>query len=73
MAITRANAIAGNRYRFCVALLNAGGCWKMLSRRVRRAIRANHCMTTRLTKYILEASLRREVDSAWSMVGGRLP
>jgi hypothetical protein len=27
-----------------VALLKAGGCWKMERRRVRRHIRLNHCL-----------------------------
>jgi len=38
------NPMAGNRYRFCVFLLNRGGCWKMERRQVRRARRLNHCL-----------------------------
>lgn len=61
IAMMSANSIAGNRYQFCVAWLKTGGCWKILNLRVRSAIRENHCMTTRLTKYILEASLKPDV------------
>ena len=45
MAIQNANKIAGKRRRFCVLLLKAGGCWKMDRRRVRTAMRLNHCLT----------------------------
>lgn len=38
---TSAKRIAGNRARFCVALLKIGGCWKMERRRVRVAIKLN--------------------------------
>lgn len=44
MAIQRANAMAGKSSRFWVALLNAGGCRKMERRRVRTAMRVNHCL-----------------------------
>ena len=39
--------MAGKRYKFCVDLLKAGGCWKILRRRVRTAIRVNHCLMRR--------------------------
>lgn len=42
--MTRANKIAGKRYRFCVSLLNRGGCWMMDRRRVRTANKLNHCL-----------------------------
>jgi hypothetical protein len=45
-----ANNIAGKRSRFCVSFLRIGGCWKILSRRVRTASRLKNCMKTRLTK-----------------------
>lgn len=44
MAMTRAKAMAGKSQRFCVCLLKQGGCWKMLRRRVRTAMRLNHCL-----------------------------
>lgn len=44
IAISREKRMAGNSHRFCVRLLKAGGCWKMLRRRVRMAIRTNHCL-----------------------------
>ena len=42
-----AKAMAGKRRRFCVCLLNAGGCWKMERQRVRIARRVNHCLFER--------------------------
>jgi hypothetical protein len=44
MAMQNANRIAGKRSRFCVLLLKTGGCWKMDRRRVRTAMRLNHCL-----------------------------
>lgn len=44
IAITNAKRIAGKMYRFWVTLLKTGGCWKILRRRVRRAMRLNHCL-----------------------------
>jgi hypothetical protein len=44
IAMHRAKAIAGKRYKFWVFLLKAGGCWNILKRRVRIAKRLNHCL-----------------------------
>ncbi len=44
IAIQRAKAMAGNKYQFWVCLLKSGGCWKILRRRVRKAIKLNHCL-----------------------------
>lgn len=38
---TSAKRMAGNKARFCVALLKIGGCWKIERRRVRVAITLN--------------------------------
>lgn len=53
MAIQRANAMAGKSSRFWVALLNAGGCWKIERRRVRTAIRVNHCLRLEVSSMLL--------------------
>ena len=47
---TTENRMAGKSHRFCVSLLNAGGCWNIESLLVLVANRLNHCMMTRLTK-----------------------
>lgn len=44
IATQRANTIDGNISRFWVFLLKAGGCWKILRRRVRTARMLNHCL-----------------------------
>lgn len=52
IAMHSAKAIDGKRSKFCVTRLKTGGCWKMLSRRVRIARSVNHC----LRKETLECS-----------------
>jgi hypothetical protein len=50
--------MAGNRSRFWVALLNAGGCWKIERRLVRVAITLNHSVMFLLVRFwVLERDL----------------
>jgi hypothetical protein len=56
--IANANRMAGNRSRFWVALLNAGGCWKIERRLVRVAITLNHSVMFLLVRFwVLERDL----------------
>lgn len=88
-AMQSANKIAGKRSRFCVRLLKAGGWSNIDRRRVRTAIRLNHCLgnvnieqlmqgaetyiTTRLMKYTELASFRRAVYHSGSISAGTSP
>jgi hypothetical protein len=56
--IAKANRIAGNRSRFWVALLNAGGCWKIERRLVRVAITLNHSVVFQLAGYYIGERFR---------------
>ena len=44
-----AKRMAGKSFRFCVALLKAGGAWKILHRLVRTASKLNHCLGVRVS------------------------